>query len=216
MTEILTVSEIIQHNAIDVLPYNDIYWTDNTPELVDLILKTNARFVIEVGCWVGHTTHYLAKALPENGRVLAVDPWQPFFDGVSKFPISFEEAYLQFLSNMEHKGVGKKIQVLRKKSPDAANDVNEKAEVIFVDGAHDEVSVYNDLKAWLPKLTSNGVLCGDDWFIAPTQAGVKKFAQDYGFEIVVAPPKDHGEKSVGASGGNRYQQTFWHLEKKAN
>ena len=36
-------------------------------------------------------------------------------------------------------------------------------DLVYVDASHEEVDVYADILAWVPKLAWQGVICGDDW-----------------------------------------------------
>jgi predicted O-methyltransferase YrrM len=203
-----TVNELLGHTV----PYSfqDQYWTDHSNELRKLIREVQAQFVIEVGCWTGHTTACLARFLPPDGCVLAVDPWHPFTDGVSVFPTSFETAYWQFLSNVHYLGFGNKVQVLRKASPEAANEVHELADIIFVDGAHDTPGVFADLNAWWGKLNPQGILCGDDWFVPSVRLAVKQFAAERRLTIQKPlGPVDHGPQIVYPP--HRFKPAFWSL-----
>ena len=51
----------------------------------------------------------------------------------------------------------------RMKTTEAAKALNIKADLIYVDAAHDEQSAFEDIINWLPKLKENGIMCGDDW-----------------------------------------------------
>lgn len=62
--------------------------------------------------------------------------------------------------------------------------VTDKFDLIYVDGAHDEVSVYNDLVNYYPKLATNGVICGDDWCLSPTD----KYECDFNDTAVIEHP----------------------------
>lgn len=44
--------------------------------------------------------------------------------------------------------------------------------MIYLDGAHDTQSVYNDIIARYPHLTDSGIMCGDDWGWESVQKGV--------------------------------------------
>jgi predicted O-methyltransferase YrrM len=36
-------------------------------------------------------------------------------------------------------------------------------DIVYIDAAHDYLSVTNDIKAWLPKVRKGGCICGDDY-----------------------------------------------------
>lgn len=63
----------------------------------------------------------------------------------------------QFVNN-EHR-----IQFIRKDSVEAVKYVNEPLDLAFIDADHGYNAVYNDIKAWWPKIRSGGILCGHDY-----------------------------------------------------
>jgi predicted O-methyltransferase YrrM len=56
------------------------------------------------------------------------------------------------------------VVVCRGESVDVAANFNHGLiDFLFIDGSQDYESVLRDLKAWVPHLKSDGVVCGDDW-----------------------------------------------------
>ena len=136
------------------------YWFDYA-DFYRAVAQRPWTTYVELGCWKGHSTAYLAQAIASTGRiatVYAVD----LFDDVLKttdypagHPIrklleSGVSMYDIFLYNIEKAGIKSMIQVIRKPSWKAARLFDE-VDFVFVDAAHDEESVRKDIEAWLPK-----------------------------------------------------------------
>lgn len=137
-------------------------------ELVAAI-PDGGRFV-EVGSWQGRSLgafHAFAKEAGKHIFLNAVDT----FDGQ---PDNHEQdAILRahggsvakvFCANMKALGLNGELTVHQKRSTDAAAEFSDaSADAIFIDAAHDEVSVREDIAAWLPKLRAGGILAGHDY-----------------------------------------------------
>jgi hypothetical protein len=110
--------------------------------------------VVEVGCWMGGTTHALATGC--TGMVYAVDNWSP--DYFSR-EVNATTAYREFMKNTSRLG---NLVIIRMRSTDAAKLFADKSvDMVFIDGSHDFQSVVDDITAWRPK--AKRLLCGHDY-----------------------------------------------------
>ncbi|NGX63716.1 MAG: hypothetical protein KR126chlam6_01129 [Candidatus Anoxychlamydiales bacterium] len=175
----------------NLLPFNPhgFFSNDNANALSFLIKKYQCNIVVELGSWMGSSTRHIAKCLPENGLVYAIDHWkgneEHFYPDRTDVHNFLPTLYEQFLSNCIHARLTHKIIPERMTTLYAAKCLTVKADLIFVDASHDEESVYNDLVAWYPHLKKSGILCGDDWYwnktankSYPIQNAVKRFAKE--------------------------------------
>ena len=139
-------------------------WTSYT-ELIWLYLTAQKMHsIVEVGSWKGRSAHALATSCP--GKVYLVDD---FSDNPTEHP----EAEKDLRENIAS---FKNIEIIKKKSLEAAAQFGDKSiDMVFIDGAHDRVSVYNDIKAWYPKCKK--IVCGHDF----DQEGVRFGIIDTGF-----------------------------------
>jgi predicted O-methyltransferase YrrM len=133
--------------------------------------------VLEVGSWVGDSAEWFAHGA---SRVYCVDTWAG--------PCKNEEEYLsnlyrQFLSNMIHAGVADKVTPIRMASLEAAMSLDVEADLIYIDGDHSSQAVYYDILAWDKHLTTDGILCGDDWAWNTVQFGVHQAAEELGLKV---------------------------------
>lgn len=138
------------------------HWSGFRRILKDERIKT----VVEIGSWLGKSTRMLARLVgPRGGRVFAVDPWIPFNDGITTpeaFP-EMQDAYWIFLSNIKHAGLSDVVVPIRATSMEAARNMSVTADLVYVDGAHDEQSATEDIVEWEKHLSPHGVMSGDDY-----------------------------------------------------
>lgn len=173
------------YDIVDLLPYNPQGWYRNGPSMEWLIRRTNVKTVIEVGSWLGLSTRHIAKTLPEDGIVYAVDHWlgSPNEDN-SAFDIP--NLYRQFLSNVIHENLTHKIIPIRMSSAAAALTLKVQPDLIYLDATHDFNNVLHDLIIWFPVVKGHGILCGDDYFWShdpsrgggPVKRAVDTFARE--------------------------------------
>lgn len=132
----------------------------------ELLDKVNPypRIVVELGCWLGQTTRWLAQNYPRT-YILAVD----HFLGSEDFRYSSETAprletcYKTFLRNLwdyRHQ-----VIPMKRTTTDALLVLHEnliEPDLIYVDASHDFQSTYNDVMNSL-ELFPNAIVCGDDY-----------------------------------------------------
>ncbi|HEX2578927.1 MAG TPA: class I SAM-dependent methyltransferase [Rhabdochlamydiaceae bacterium] len=173
------------YDSIEVLPFNPQGWYINGPSMEWLIRRGNVKIIIEVGSWLGLSTRHLAKTIPEDGIVYAVDHWKgsPNEDN-SSFDIP--NLYRQFLSNVIHENLTHKIVPVRMSSLEASQVLKVKPDLIYLDATHDFTNVMLDLIVWFPLVKGHGTMCGDDYFWAddpskgggPVKRAVDTFARE--------------------------------------
>ncbi|CUI17412.1 putative secreted protein [Candidatus Protochlamydia naegleriophila] len=174
------------YKSIQVLPFDGHGWFGNAEQL-DLFLKARPmQTVIEVGSWLGCSTRHIASALPKDGVLYAIDTWAGSQQESAhlqdpRLPFLFQ----QFLSNVIHAKLTDKIIPIRMNSIEAAKALKVKADLIYLDGAHDTPSVMNDIDYWYPHLNEGGVLCGDDWTWDSVRVAVVDRANKLGKKVHV-------------------------------
>lgn len=162
--------ETIDWNQITPLPFDDQGWLEesNKEILQGFFKRFSIKTVIELGSWKGRSALFFASLLPEDGKVYCVDTWQGYtatykdksFENYTEDkPLLFQ----QFLSNVVTKKQTDKIIPVRMTTKQAAVHLDIKADLIYIDASHDEKSVMEDIMNYAPKLSENGVLCGDDY-----------------------------------------------------
>jgi len=118
---------------------------------VALFLEITARAIkaekiLEVGMAIGYSVIHLAKALPDNGLMVTIDPDAEM--------IRASEGYL------ERAGLLQRVRIERGKALDVIPRLHETFDLLFIDAMKDEYTGYLDLA--LPKLRAGGVVIVDN------------------------------------------------------
>ncbi len=164
----LSLSAVLQadlpppYDKVDLLPFNPHGWYQNGDSLEPLIKNNHVKVIIEVGSWLGASTRHIAKTLPEDGIVYAVDHWMGS-PNEDNSPYDIANLYQQFLSNVIHENLTHKIVPLRMSSLEAASTLKIRPDLIYIDATHDYENVRADLIHWFPFVKGHGILCGDDY-----------------------------------------------------
>ena len=158
------------YQSIQVLPYDMHGWfkEENQVHLKKLIARVQPNVVVELGTWLGWSAIYMAECMKPAGILYAVDNWTAqgdisiLNDQNPETKKRIPTLYEQFLSNVIHKNLCHKITPVRMDTIEAAQRLEVKADLIYVDASHDEESVFKDIMNWYPKLNKGGIMCGDD------------------------------------------------------
>lgn len=126
---------------------------------------------VEVGCWEGFSTHYIANAIYPQ-VVHAVDTWRGNTDESLNHPSVIEakerDVYAQFTTNMQDLTNGN-ILPYRLDWRIAIGFIPKPLAFLHIDASHDYASVIAMLQSWYPYMTSGGIICGDDYQTASAQ-----------------------------------------------
>lgn len=134
--------------------------------------------IVEIGSWRGRSTCCLATYVKESNKdikIHAIDTFEGSDEKVHREIMSkmTKSLYDDFISNINACGVADLITPMKMTSIEASEKFKDKTvDFIFIDGAHDYDSVKEDIDAWLPKVKSGGLICGDDY--GDTFEGVKR------------------------------------------
>lgn len=160
------------YRSIQLLPFDEHGWFRNAVPLGNLIDQIKPVTVIEVGSWLGLSTRFIAKRIPQGGRVYAVDTWLGSSQAVLREDPRLCALYQQFLSNVIHAGLTEEIIPIRMSSKEAVSALHIKADLCYIDAAHDTSSVIEDILQWYPHVVDGGFMCGDDWNMKTVRAAV--------------------------------------------
>jgi predicted O-methyltransferase YrrM len=174
-------------NEILSLDLHGWFREQNQHMLTHFIKTFSPKIIIEVGVWCGKSAAYMAQIMSENCILYAVD----HFKVDSEYSLHSDptvatrakQLYEQFLSNMIHLNLTEKIIPIRMNSLDAAHTLEVQADLIYIDGSHEEEDVFNDVCAWSKKLNPHGIICGDDYDAPYVQRGVDRAAQKLGLTV---------------------------------
>lgn len=174
-------------------PDDDSVWT-SPAELATLKDWAGGRInAVEVGTWKGRSAEAIAQGQGKNGMLYCVDDFsgdpapntRNTFFPQSMTPEGQAEVQAEWAARMEpylHR-----VKLLAMPSVDAARSFDDASlDLIFIDGAHDYLSVSADLEAWARKLKKGGRLCGHDW---DQPAVLRALKERFPFQIEFGPEK---------------------------
>lgn len=162
------------YRSVIDLPFDPHGWFGNAEQLSNCFQEIEIKTIIEVGSWLGASTTYLGNHVSnKGGKVYAVDTWL----GSPEEAVHMQDPrlpylYQLFLSNIKHAKLTNTIIPVRMRSLEAAHALDVKADLIYLDAAHDTLNVYLDIIAWNQHLSEGGILCGDDWLWPTVRAAV--------------------------------------------
>ena len=172
--------------------YSNIHGHFNFEFLYEEVINRfqSGSIFVEIGAYLGKSTCFLAEKIISSGKDIkfnVIDNWvgHPSDIGLTEEIKKLGDIYAIFLNNMTKAGVINKLNIIKGDSAGSANMFQEKGvDFVFIDAAHDYVSVQNDINAWLPKVKYGGVLAGHDYGNPETQ--VKRAVDDlFGNKIKV-------------------------------
>lgn len=183
------------YENIELLPEDLHGWNGRDDIFWQLIQQTNPVNIIEVGTWKGQSAITMARLVQNGCKIFCVDTWLgalEFMGGTGERDLmlknGYPRVYYQFLSNVIHNNCQDIIIPVPQTSTIAARWFKRqgiRAELIYIDGSHDEPDVYDDLCNYYDLCT--GVIFGDDWrHFADVERAVTRFCKERNitFEVV--------------------------------
>lgn len=125
---------------------------------------------VEVGCWMGDSSSYMARRIKESGKAIkfyCVDTWKGSA-GVEWMKPQIAAVGGDMLpawkARMERDGVAPYATPIQLPSVEAAQRFADRSiDFLMLDGDHAYEAAKADIRAWLPKLKPMSILCGDDY-----------------------------------------------------
>jgi predicted O-methyltransferase YrrM len=155
--------------------YHKIPGWFNYAEMYDLAIENipeNGKF-LEIGCFLGKSTHYLCTNLINAGRedvtVYGLDTFRgstehKFLDKITEDG-SFYETTKQNLQYFIGRNQCHLIES-RSDNQETIDRFEDKTfDVIMVDGAHEYDAVLEDIQNWWPKVKDGGIMLLDDMYM---------------------------------------------------
>jgi predicted O-methyltransferase YrrM len=152
-----------------------------------LVASIRGGSMVEIGCWRGLSTSYVARLAAAQGtRLVCVDAWDGSTDDFDAAYRAQPGAAADFEANMHRLGL--QVEIRRARSPAAAKAFAD-LDLVFLDASHDEAGVAADLAGWSAALKPRGVLAGHDF--TPKHPGViqavTRFAAERDLPLAVDP-----------------------------
>lgn len=138
--------------------FDDVY-----SEIVDKLPDNST--IVEVGCWMGRSTCYLAEKIAESNKnitVLAVDNWlgsnEPEHKRIIEEKGSIYRIWLKNLApfKLVYPIIGHSCVVGRYMD-------NSSVDFVYIDASHEYEDVLADIETWLPKVKPGGFIGGHDY-----------------------------------------------------
>ena len=147
-------------------------WVEN-PHSQTTILEQNAiaeysksaLIAVEIGVYEGVNTVIIAKNINPVGKLYAIDP---FFKG--KLGICYHEKIAKH--QVRKNGMAHKIEFIPKLSFDAAIDIPDAIDFIFIDGDHSLEGIQKDWVLFSGKVKQGGVIALHDTSVPAHDASV--------------------------------------------
>lgn len=167
-------------------------WNGDKPIFAQLIREKNPLLIVEVGSWLGMSTYTMGNTLKNIGSdaaIICVDTWlgsqehwqNPDMRKHLELEHGFPTFYKSFLGNMLTNGLSDRVVPIPLPSLIAARwfkSIGLQADLIYVDGSHNEKDVYEDLCTYWELLAQGGFIFGDDWPWVSVSNAVKRFCEE--------------------------------------
>lgn len=157
---------------------------------MSILWNVPVRSVVEIGVFRGMTSQLFRALFPETTLYL-VDPWQLSDEYLTKEagPISlsqatYEKAYQEVLAHFAN---DPKTHVVRKTSIEAAKELPNGLDLVFIDANHSYPFVKEDIAAWLPKMQKRGIFSGHDYDLEGFPGVVQAVDECFPDQILVGP-----------------------------
>jgi hypothetical protein len=129
---------------------------------------------VEIGVLNAECSDSLLNSMP-NLKLYSVDPWlyQPtrgYEAADSEQDQNFKYKFAKYVLSE----YGDRSIIVREKSVDAAKQVTEPLDFVWIDGDHNEDTVRSDILSWKDKLKKRSVLCGHDWKFPQIRTAVRE------------------------------------------
>lgn len=125
--------------------------------------------IAEVGSWVGESAVAFIvgmDAAGNTGHITCIDTWEGTDTDVNKVyadELGSDGAFALFCQNLEKEINTDRVHVLKGDSVEIAKQVTDQVEIVFLDAGHTYEEIVQDIKAWLPHVAKDGILCGHDY-----------------------------------------------------
>lgn len=167
---------------------------------ISILWDVPVKSIVEVGVFRGATSQFFRLLFPEATLYL-VDPWQ-LSEGyleneagpIARKQAAFEKAYQEVLSRFSS---DPKTHVVRKTSVEAAKDLPDGLDLVFIDANHSYRFVKQDIAAWLPKMQKRGILSGHDYNINRFPGVIQAVDESLGENILIGPGRTWVRKISG-------------------
>ena len=210
----------------------------------NIVNKTDAKFIVEVGSFVGGSTIILANALDavhaQDTRpfVLSVDTWlgdaymwsskanmrsggqRNSYKNLLNKAHGYPQLYKLFVHNILKSKASHRVVPLPLSSNEAARVLdyfNFRPDLVYIDASHDAIDVLQDLEHFFTLLRCDGTLFGDDFNWQGVRAAVLHFIKQRSLSLKVFHILNSPERAMQVNKEDWFSvtgNTKWVVEKK--
>ena len=169
--------DLFRSEVVAISTASGIGWCckEKAAAFVDLILETKPKVCVEIGVYKGASLIAIGASLKflGEGIVIGIDPWElyhtiRYYDPIKHEPFyrawcgeDFEGLYQTCLHYVASYGLTPFCKILRMTSIEAASHIGS-IDFLHIDGDHSEQVSIQDVKLYLPKVRSGGIICYND------------------------------------------------------
>lgn len=143
---------------------------DYTRPMISFMLKKYNKasdlIGVEIGVDRGDNAAYILNILPIK-RLFLIDPYLEYeeFKGNAGWENMTQAKFDEYFREAQKKVryFKDRTEFIRKKSEDAADDILDNLDFVYLDGNHDYKFVKRDIELYYPKVKSGGVMGGDNF-----------------------------------------------------
>lgn len=124
------------------------------------------RSIVEIGVFKGCTSKQLRTLFPD-ALLYLVDPWKLYEEyltieagPISQIPEVYERAFEEVKKTFEKDS---HVKIVRKTSLEAALEIPDGIDLVYIDGNHSYLHVKQDIQYWFSKIRPGGILSGHDY-----------------------------------------------------
>lgn len=198
-------------------PTNIHRYNDWSRYFSSIITAQKPKIIVEIGSWYGFSAISMANILKKeqlDSMIICIDTWlgsiEHWAGNVNREQLMLKNGYpqvfYQFMSNVKNAGHLDTIFPIPMPSLAALRWMDlkgVKADMVYIDGSHNEHDVNWDLRYSFSILNDGGTLCGDDYTWNTVSRPVEAFAAEIGKKVVV------GDQIISSRGT---PQAFWMIK----
>ena len=136
---------------------------------------------VELGVYEGDHSLEMLKVLDPE-QLYLVDMWVDIKisgEGSDYIHDTQEMWDRRYLGVQERYAPYDNVSVLRMSTDQAAQELPDDLDLVYIDANHDYAPLLNDMNKWFPKVRQGGILSGDDYCREEVERAVADFLKDY-------------------------------------
>ena len=130
-----------------------------------LVFNTQPKHILEIGCWIGISTIWMASALQEinnNGKITSVDLFGEKLPSKKWIYSYLEDSYSYTKENISKSGLSEFVNIIQGNSLSIGKKyddlISEPIDILLIDGDHSIDGCYLDFKLFLPYVKNGGYI----------------------------------------------------------